>query len=603
MLNDYFLSPFGLWTALALLPLILLYLIRPKPRHERIPSLLFVLRDLGRDNTKSLFRNFLKDLLLLLQFLFMLLVILAAAQPFIEVERTALIEHTILIVDTSASTQAGRFERLIDAAQEALSKHTTLIEAQGNPRVIGEQLSLRKAETLLDELQPTDTTTDLTGALQLANGHAGPGTRVVVVSDFIPTTGELDYTPAADALEAIGALVEYKPITTQTENIGITDLRVGPARSSLWVKNYNERPESITLRIAGNDQDVLLAKGETKRLDFDTPAGTAELRILEEDSFAVDNVVHTSTPANTVVKLLIITNERQTVEESKLLIALDVISRNFPTRFEISYAEPPKLPTFEHDAYLIWETNLDFLLPGHIRSLKESVADGAAIIFMGQEDLFSVDWQGLLPVEWVNNSQGGRATLIPEPHSLTTDIEFGQVPEYQRVKAAEGTALIAKTEYDPIVVLGSTGKGRTLYYGIPEASSFTKSPSFPVFWRRTFDLLTHRPSIATLNLRTGQVVTLTRETSVITPTGTEETDILVLDDAGLYTLPDRVLAANLLSDREGMLATPQNLSRADEEATGDAEDRVPRALTPFFLLGALALLFIELLYIKYRGDL
>ncbi|RME31520.1 VWA domain-containing protein [Candidatus Woesearchaeota archaeon] len=603
MLSDYFLNPYGLWTALALLPLILLYLIRPKPKLERIPSLLFILRDLGRDNTKSFFRNFLKDFLLVLQLLFILFLIAAAAKPYLRVPRTELVEQTVLIIDVSASTQAGHFNTILDRARENLGKENTIILAKGHPEVLGEHLSIRKAENLLDTLEPTDTTTDLTGALQLANQYTGPGTRVVVISDFIPSAGDPDYDTAADALDALGATVVYEPVTSSGDNIGITDLRVGPARSSLWVKNYASRPKSVTLSIAGNEQEVLLAKGETKRVDFDTPTGAAEIRLLEDDALPVDNTVYISTPEKTTVKLLIITNEKEAVEQSKLLIALSVISKNFPTTFEVSYAEPPKLPPLAHDAYLIWNANLDFLLPGHVRSLKESVEEGAAIIFFEQPDLFSLDWQGLLPVEWVNNSEGGRATLIPEQHSLTTDIEFGQIPSHMRVKAAEGTTTIVKTEHDPIVVLGHKGKGSTLYYGIPEASSFTKSPGYPIFWRRAFDLLTHRPSLSTLNLRTGQVVTLTRPTLITTPRGQERTNILALEHEGLYVLPDRTLAANLLSDKEGDLTPPQNLTRTAGETTGEESDLVPRELTNLFLYAALALLFIELLYLKYRGDL
>ncbi len=604
LLTNYFLEPRGLWTALALLPLILLYLIRPKPRLERIPSLLFILKDLGKDNTRSFFRNFLRDPLLILQLLFLLLLIAAAAKPYITIPRTALASHTILIIDTSASTQADdRFEHIIAIARDHLGKENTIILAQARPETIGERLSVRRAEKLLETLEPTDTTTDLTGALQLASTLAAPETIVEVISDFNPTTGDPDYDTAADALEALGATVNYHPVTSDGSNLGITDLRVGPTRSSVWIKNYDRRPRTTTLRIAGNDQELLLAKGETKRVDFETPTGTAELHLLTDDVLAVDNTAYLSTPEKTTIRLLIITNDKEGVEQSKLLVALDVLGRNFPTSYDLTYAEPPKLPTLDFDAYLIWNANLDFLLPGHIRNLKERVQDGAALIFLDQHNLFSIDWQGLLPVEAVNNSAGTRATIIPEPHSLTTDIEFGQVPSYRRVKAAPDTTILAKTAHDPIIVLGTNGKGSTLYYGLPDDSSFTTNPSYPIFWRRTFDLLTHRPNLATLNRRTGDLLVFPRRTTVRLPSGaTQETALLSLDHAGFYQLPDRIIAANLLSDREGALE-PHNLTRRAGNEAGETTDRVPYELTDTLLLAALTLLFLEVLYLKYRGDL
>ncbi|RME32018.1 hypothetical protein D6789_00880, partial [Candidatus Woesearchaeota archaeon] len=99
-----------------------------------------------------------------------------------------------------------------------------------------------------------------------------------------------------------------------------------------------------------------------------------------------------------------------------------------------------------------------------------------------------------------------------------------------------------------------------------------------------------------------QVVTLTRPTLITTPRGQERTNILALEHEGLYVLPDRTLAANLLSDKEGDLTPPQNLTRTAGETAGEESDLVPRELTDLFLYAALALLFLELLYLTYRGD-
>lgn len=598
---DNFLLPMGFYTALALIPFLLLYLIRPKPRHERIPSLLFVLRDLGRSNTRNLFRNVLRDLLLILQLLFLLALILAAAQPYVYVPRTYLVEQTILLVDVSASMQAGDFDRVRQLAIENLGKRNTIVLISSNPDTLVEDASLSEAEAALDGLAPTASPTDIAGALQLASGLATAGSRVVVISDFLPSAGDPDYEHLADAIEARGAIVDYLPVTASVENRGIIDLIVGPAESSVWIKNYAVRPAEITLTIAGSPQQLLLARSETKRVDFETPSGVAEVSITP-DAFPIDDRVYLSTPEQNLVRILIITNDQASAQQSNFLLGLGVISRNFPTQFEIEYAEPPTIPDLDHDVFIIWNANLDFVLPGYVTTLRERVSEGAALFFFTQPALFSIDWQGLIPVDALE-SQGSRSEVLPEAISpITRDIEFGQVASYDRVTARDGTTTIARSEQDPVIVLGRNGRGSTLYYGLAEAqASFSKSPTYPIFWRRLFDLVTNRPSLTNLNMRTGTVLVLPKRIRVETPTQSLVTSILPLNHVGLYNLPDRTIAVNLISEGESRLAAP-TINRTSATTGEEAEEQVPKPITNYLLWLAILLLFIELLYVKYRGD-
>jgi len=606
VLGGLFLYPAGLATALVLIPFLLLYLIRPKPQRAPVPSLLFLMRDRGKGNINSLFRTLFRDLLLVLQLLLFLALILAAAKPYIDVPRTYLVEQTVIVLDVSGSMQAdGRFDQAISLAKENLGKENTIILLQQNPRVLVERVSSSRAKAALGTVKPTATTTALTDALQLAGSYAGTGTRVVVISDFSATQGDLDYETATAALEGRGAIVDYLPVTGGSHNVGIIDLIVGPSTSSVWLKNYDARPEQVTLDISDAKQQVLLAKGETKEITFTTPPGVAELKIEEKDDLMLDNEAWTSTPEKNSIKLLAITNHRGIVQRSNLLLAMSIIQQNFPTSFDVEYAQPPKMPTLDHDVYLVNQASLNFILPGYVKDLKEKVNQGAGLVVIVQPDLFSLDWNDLLPVAPAQDLQGGRASIVPAAASgLTADIEFGQTASYLRVTAKDDATVVAKTETgDPLIVLRRQGRGVVLYYGLDDAkASFSKDPSYAVFWRRAFDLLTDRPSLANLNVRTGSLIALTKKTTVKTPKGTVTGDLLSLDWAGLYVLPDRTIAANTLSDKEGDLSVP-NVTREQTDVNEKGTEKAPLELTNGFLWTAIALLLLEILYIKYRGDL
>src|SRR3989344_2261365 len=131
LLSGGFLDPGKiLWPLAFLIPLVLLYLIRPRPVNVSIPSLMFILKDMGKSRLLHFFRTLLRDILLLLQLLAVLLLALTLAKPFIDGERESLVQQSILIVDVSASTRAfgdDTFETIRDAALERVTGDTVII--------------------------------------------------------------------------------------------------------------------------------------------------------------------------------------------------------------------------------------------------------------------------------------------------------------------------------------------------------------------------------------------------------------------------------------------------------------------------------------------
>ena len=113
----------GLWWLLALVPLIIIYLIRPRPKKKSIPALMFLIKENAKSDKRSFFRRFVRDPLFLLQIIILIAFAIAIAQPFITVKEDVFVETTALVVDASASSQVEidgktRFERTIEIAKE-----------------------------------------------------------------------------------------------------------------------------------------------------------------------------------------------------------------------------------------------------------------------------------------------------------------------------------------------------------------------------------------------------------------------------------------------------------------------------------------------------
>ncbi|MDO8660806.1 MAG: BatA domain-containing protein, partial [Candidatus Woesearchaeota archaeon] len=97
--------PAGLWALLGLVPLIALYLIRPKPKQLQVPSLMFFFHNTGRSRLTNFLKQITRDWLFVLQLLLLLLLALANAQPSTTVQHDITAQNTVLVIDVSASSQ------------------------------------------------------------------------------------------------------------------------------------------------------------------------------------------------------------------------------------------------------------------------------------------------------------------------------------------------------------------------------------------------------------------------------------------------------------------------------------------------------------------
>jgi len=642
LLSNFFLDPSKvLWAIGFLIPLILLYLIRPRPINVAVPSLMFILKDMGKSRVLHFFRTLFRDILLILQLLAILILALALAKPYLNVEREALVQQSIIIVDASASTRAQGddvFEKIRDAALEKISGDTIIIVNQGSPAILSDngepRLSAGDARDLLDDLKPTDTPGNLPTALDIAAQYAGPQSQVTIVSDLILSANEDPELISArmKVLRSKGALVEIVTIENGGDNIGIIDARVNLENASIDVKiqNFNPTPEDFKLEV--NDENVQLSQhilapagqpGSLLTLTVPVGNGKNEITITPDDELDTDNVYYVSIPEQANVRVLLISGST-TAQQSRVVPALSAAGDQF-THVGIEYAVPPKVPDLEHDLYVLKDLNAQFILPGVISDLRDQAEEGKVVIIFAQPDLGRIDFGDLLPVELKSGQANlvGRLDLdVNDSYPLLRGLtDLGQVDGTQllRTRAREGAIVYASVGTndgpEPVIAAKRVGRGAVIYYGIADRPTHDIDPqSYAVLWGRIVDYALTDPM--SINVAAGSV--LTGSDRIRTPDGTVDAPA-VASIAGFYTVGPRTIAANLyplqratsittgataLGGTESALRSPATI---DEDTAGnvggpEGEQEVPYDLSTLMLIAGLAILVIELVYVKLRGD-
>src|SRR3954451_4395705 len=188
------------WAVLAGIPvaIIALYFLKLRRRPVQVPSTLLWRRSLEDLHVNSLFQRLRKNLLLFLQLLAVLLVMMALAGPRIRGSST-LGERYVLAIDNSASMAATDVEptRLEKAKAEAKkivngmdsNDLAMVVSFSDRARVVSNYTSNRNLLLQrIDSITPTEATTSLREALQVAAGLANPSKQAegVAANSIVP---------------------------------------------------------------------------------------------------------------------------------------------------------------------------------------------------------------------------------------------------------------------------------------------------------------------------------------------------------------------------------------------------------------------------------
>jgi hypothetical protein len=609
-----FANPIGLYALLALIPLIILYLMRPKPKNQVIPSLMFLMKDKKNFKKYSFLRKLLRNLLFFLQLLILALLALSVASPYLITTHDIAADNTIIILDVSASMQTKhglktRFDNAIEIARQNLKGKISIILAENTPLVILEKGSRDKAVSLLNNLQPKATTTNLGDALLLVNDIVQEEKgRVLVISDFLADEGP-DLIVTKRSLTSKGVVVDFYDVSNKAKNIGIVNLEVDKFQTKVYIKNFNDAKQTVSVKLVKDavtihKKSLELGPDSVESLEFETPVGVSTVQLDVDDDLAVDNVAYISTPLKKQVTVLFITN----LKKSFLLSALQASKE---VKLEIS--NPPIIPQLEHDVVVISNVQKDNLLPGTFEDLSVYVRDGGNLIITLQDDLKEINTLGLLPVDLIdvrNKTSHGCVKILGEvfPREMfETEPCFAILNKYSRALPKNGTInfMTVENEGSPLLSLQKIGNGMVAYYGIFDDFSDFKSMNFyPVFWRNLLKHLVQTEEVSDYNSRSGKI-TVIREQSVKTPTSFVTTSRLIMDDVGIYEFDGRAVAVNLLSEKESDVSAKEKSSifESGEFVQPAVKETTALNLEVIFLVIAFILMSLEIMYIKFRGDL
>jgi hypothetical protein len=298
----------------ALIPVIVaMYLLKLR-RAEQVVSSVYLWRRMVRDvEANAPWQRLRRNLLLILQLLFLATLILALARPFRWAEGSSG-QMLILVLDTSASMAASdvspsrmgaakaQARRLVDGLPEGA--RVTLISASDGAQVLAaSSQDRRQVHLALDALQVGTGGSDLTAALTLASAIAADQaeTEIAVLSDGRVTLPE--QLALRGGLGAESGPVRYVPVGQSGDNQAISTLSLEPAPGGegmtafAQITNYGDVPAQRRLALYSDGQlvnayDLKIEPGHQRAVVADAlPPNTRvlEAQLADQDALALDD--------------------------------------------------------------------------------------------------------------------------------------------------------------------------------------------------------------------------------------------------------------------------------------------------------------------------
>lgn len=601
-------NPVGALLFLGFIPFILLYLIKPKPSERVVPSLMFLVRQMQQTKSTSFFKHFMRDILVLIHVLILLVMSFAAMHPFYETNAAAAAEYTVLVLDTSASmsTRSGvttRLGEMKDTAKDYLDGKISIILSQNTPYVVLRDGDKGDALDIINSIKETDMLSALGSSILAADDLLQDKKgRVIVMSDFV-NTDPLSPSIAKESLEAKGHVVEFVSVQEPAENVGIVAMESSDNETRVTIQNYEDKTVSIPVRINNQEYSVEIGPYWQEKLSFAHQEGLNTIELDYSDNFALDNTVVLSVPQRKKATILVITN----AEKSFIYPVLQAYAEFWNEDASIEKGEPPVMPVVDHDIIVLSDVSVSQLPSSAIKKIQEKVEAGSALIVTAQDDLTRVDIDDLLPVTFSSNDVIERKTDVVIENVLTAVMNGVSIPsieKYLQVTPKKSATVVASTnEGVPLLVVGGYGKGTVVYYGLFETNStFKYDVTYPIFWQQLVDYLIGKDTIDTLNYKMGEKVLFDNEISILTPSGRERTEnALEFEEGGVYEYLNKKVAVNLLNSVESNVAYN---NEAIEKSITEEQEAMPinQPLTKPFIIVLLVILFLELLYVKLRGD-
>jgi len=600
----------------SVIPLIIVYLLRPKAKEISIPSIMFITQiNQKKKKYARIFNRIIKDPLFLIQLLFLIALILAISAPYITGSKEISGGNTVIVLDASASMQAdGRFDYAISHANRYLTARNSIILAENVPVLMLHNGDTGAAKEVLKSIPRTATTSDLYQAILLASTlTADEGGRIIVISDFTNWDGD-DPSVAKKLVEADGIDVSFVSVSGGKNDIAITGGWLSPAadkyKYTCIIKNYMDSSVNAAIEVMYNGErsSYTLAVDAYSSRYFslkDVSPGITEITLHPDDDLTVDNHAYIVVPVRQTRKILYI-SDYDDVPSATVMKLLPSVDATFNKQDEV------KGIIRNYDCVVVGLCN-ESLRSSLCDDLADYAAAGGSVVVMAQEGLLRSDTGRLLPVSV--SAEANETTLEEVRESvMTRDIDLSDIAigHYLKGDAKRGSVTyISAEDNTPILSFWRIGGGKVFYFGIPDIrgddawSDFHTKPEYPIFWLNLIDYLCGSGDIENCNMQTGSSRRFDSRIRITAPDGRViRTNNLLLDQTGVYRLPDQSIAVNLYNPKESNLL---DSSIVASEKPKIKETRIKTTVKKEFdwilLMAAIVLIFTELYYIRSRGEL
>jgi Ca-activated chloride channel family protein len=608
-----FLKPTYLYLLLLIPLLLLLYVLKLRRKTHVVSSCLLWEQAIEDMKANTLFQRLRRNLLLPLQVIFLTLAVFALARPFLR-GTTTMAQNIILIMDCSASmksTDVGgtRFEAAKSDAAKLLAElgsgdRMIIIEARSSPRIAfgfsSDRLQLQDA---LGKMQPADTSSDLSGAIQLGSSIARDmqKSEIVILSDGAGMDRQ-----QRDLRDTSGRVRFVRFGREDAGNVGITTLEMGrsyagPSERQLFValRNFSEvEKRSLLLELYHNEdlvdvRELGLSPGERRSVVFDRlryTDGIIKVAIDIDDHLEVDNHAYYVITKPGLRRVLLVSTGNVFLEEA---------IRTSSAEVEISREDPELYSPDERYDLVVFDGFIPDELPRKNLIFVDPQVDLPFGKLIGRsEDPSIVDWDRSHPVMRFVELSGLR---------VARGSNYEMPPWMMPLVESDTTTLAWLGERDG-------QRFMVLPFDIRPGSSsnFSMLPAFPIFFSNALNWLAetdihHRQLRPGDPLRFSLPGTATDQAiSVRKPDGKEvslqlETDNVVFSDTdrvGVYEITGegfaKEFAVNLLDESESDIRSAGKIEIAGQEIASSTIYEVSnREIWGALVLAALVILAVE----------
>lgn len=622
-----FLYPWALLGMLSIIPLIILYMLLPKPLKMEIPSTMFIRKvEESKKKVYASITKIIKDPLFWIQLFVLILLTLAAAAPYISSWDAVSDKETVLVVDVSASMQApGRLEKAVKDAEKYMTKTNTIIAASSKPFVLAEKVGADEAKSVLKRIEAKAVTADISSAMYTASGIlAEKGGNMIVFSDFsswdgaspletkkildtglnIQFVGQTDFP--GNNMGIVNGYPEYKD---GKYNYRFVVRNYGPAKA-VYAKTQTNHPNGTNKE---SSRIVLhVPENGTEQFTFeDIPRGATKVILETNDAIEMDNTAYISVPEKNAADVLYVTD---VIQSPPSMIALSLIP-------ELGMKKESSVPADMSDYKLVIINLQRQLEPNETGYIEKYASDGGAVVFVAGDYLLTekidVNISKMLPLRFADKVYTDRGTDLYDfgNSTLTEGLNFSEIYVRAYLKAEkrtnQGKYLVQARDGTPMVAYFSYKNGTVIYVGLNdlektnEWNNFASSPIFPVFWSRLASWTTDIGTLADENIRAGGIRPLSGPTLIETPGGNITTDVVNYDTPGFYTINGKKIAVNLYNDKESnvYLNGRDILNGAGDGVVLQTTYEIKKPLISYLILIAFLFIVAELYILKRREEL